>query len=245
MNNKYFYILITIFLVIIFYLKTEITNNTLFLFNKTKNTIQHYILDIQNSISTHFNQAKQIQTLKKENQEYKNYLMNSNILIQKCQSLQNFKQLKTKQVTFTQTISYANLPDMTSIYIDYSDKNITTPKGLVFNNQTAGIVIKNIKNFSLAYLNNNTKTSYTVFIGKNKIPGILFGGEKIIIKYIPKYHKINIGDLVITSGLDKIFYEGVNVGKISSITQKTLYQEAIIKPFYNTLHPTFFYVVRN
>jgi rod shape-determining protein MreC len=131
---------------------------------------------------------------------------------------------------------------MTSIYITY-DKNISTPKGLIYNNTTAGVAIKNIKNYSLAYLNNNKNVIYTVFIGNKKIPGILYGGEKIIIKYIPKYHKIKVGDLVITSGLDKVFYEGVKVGKITSIKQTQLYQEATIKPFYNPLHPTFFYVV--
>jgi len=244
MNNRYFYILITILLVIIFYFKIQITNNTIFIFNKTKETIQTYISNIQNSISTHFNQATQIKLLREENQKYKNYIANTDILLQKCQLLQNFKKLHHTNITFTQTISYANLPDMTSIYIDYN-KTISSPQGLIYNNTTAGIVTKTIKNFSLAYLNNNPNTSYTVFIGKKKIPGVLFGGDKMIIKFIPKYHKIKIGDLVITSGLDKIFYEGINVGKIISITQKTLYQQAIIEPFYNPLHPTFFYVVGN
>jgi rod shape-determining protein MreC len=133
---------------------------------------------------------------------------------------------------------------MSTIYIDYN-KKITSPKGLIYNNQAAGIVIKNIKNFSLAYLNNNPNTSYTVFIGKNKIPGVIFGGKQMIIKYIPKYSQIKTGDKVITSGLDKIFYEGINVGIITKIIKKNLYQEAIIQPFYNPLDPSFFYVVGN
>ena len=56
----------------------------------------------------------------------------------------------------------------------------------------AGIVTKSYKNYSLALLNINPNTSYTVFIGKDKIPGIAFGGEKLIVKYIPNYKKINI-----------------------------------------------------
>jgi len=146
---------------------------------------------------------------------------------------------------FTQTISYANLPDMTSIYINYTEQNLSIPRGLMYNNLAAGIVVKNIKDFSLVYLNDNPKTSYTVFIGDKKIPGVLFGGKKMIIKYIPKYKDIKVGDLVITSGLDRIFYEGIKVGKITQISQKKLYQEAEVKPFYNPLHPTFFYVVKN
>jgi len=245
MNKKYLYFIITIFLVILFYFQQEIKSNTLYLFNETKNKLSNYITFIQNSISIHFNQAEQIKSLKQKNKEYQDYIALIKPELKSCEKLQNFKYIKKPNIIFSQTISYAKLPDITSIYIDYFEKNQTIPRGLIYNNQAAGIVIKSIKNFSLAYLNNNPKTSYTVFIGEAKIPGVLFGGDKIIIKYIPKYKKIKQGDKVITSGLDRIFYEGVNVGIVQEVIQKTLYQEAIIKPFYNPLNPTFFYVVRN
>jgi len=245
MNKKYFYILITILLVIIFYFQKEIKHNTLFIFNQTKHNIQSYIKYINDKISIHFNQAHKIELLKKENQNYKDYIASIQPILYNCEKLKNFKYIKNPKIIFAQTISYAKLPDITSIYINYYEKNLTIPRGLIYNNQTAGIVIKSIKNFSLAYLNNNPKTSYTVFIGKNKIPGVLFGGEKMIIKYIPKYKIIKKGDKVITSGLDNIFYEGINVGIVTNIFQRKLYQEVIIKPFYNPLHPSFFYVVNN
>jgi len=243
MNKKYLYLIITILLVIVFYFKENLTANILYLFNQTKENISSYIFNIKMEIKTHFNQAYQIKTLTKENKEYQDYIAEITPILLNYKKLNKFEKIDNPNVVFTQTISYANLPDLTTIYINYKDKNLTTPKGLIYNNQTAGIVIKGYKNFSLASLNNNEKTSYTVFIGKDKIPGVLFGGNKIIIKYIPKYKKINIGDLVITSGLDKIFYEGINVGKVTSITQYNLYQEATIKPFYNPMHPDFFYVI--
>jgi len=243
MNKKYFYILITIFLVIIFYFKSLIISNVLLVFNQTKQNISEYITHIHNNIKTHFNQAEQIKLLNKENQHYKNYIEKIKPILLSYKQLTKLQKIDTPNVVFTQTISYAKLPDMTMIYIDYIDKNLTTPKGLIYNNVTAGIVLKSFNKFSLASLNNNEQTSYTVFIGKEKIPGVLFGGNKVIIKYIPKYKKIKIGDKIITSGLDKIFYEGINVGIIQKIIQHPLYQEAIIQPFYNPLHPNFFYVI--
>jgi len=242
MTKKFLYTLITIFLVISFYFKESIINNILYITNSTKYIISSYINSIKTDISIHFNQIEQIKQLKEENREYQNYIAKMNPLIAQAMQLKYFKNIDTPNLTFTSTISYAKLPDITTIYIDYN-KTITSPKGLIYNNQAAGVVFKNFKNFGVATLNNNPKTTYTVFIGKNKIPGVLFGGEKIVIKYIPKYHKINIDDTVITSGLDKIFYEGVNVGKVKKIIQKELYQEVIITPFYNPLHPNFFYVV--
>ena len=244
MNKKLFYSIITIFIVVMFYFKNTITENILSVFNYTKSYINNSIFITKMKIQTYFNQAHQLQQLSKQNKEYRDYIAKISPLISNFEKLKLFKKINNPNLIFTQTISYAKLPDMSSIYINYKDKNLSTPQGLVYNNTTAGIVTKSFSNYSLAYLNNNQKVVYTVFIGKNKIPGILYGGETIKIKYIPKYHKINIDDLVVTSGLDKIFYAGVNVGKITSIKETELYQEATITPFYNTLHPTFFYVVK-
>jgi rod shape-determining protein MreC len=243
MNKKFFYIIIAIFIILAFYLKNEIEELVLYEFNSIKQKIINVYDSADFKITTYFNQAKQIQKLTKENKKYRDYIESVLPILQSYKQLKQFKNINNPNVVFTQTISYAKLPDMSAIYVSYSDNNNKDIKGLIFNNTSAGIITKTYKNYSLALLNNNPKTSYTVFIGKNKIPGIVFGGEKMIIKYIPKYEHIKIGDLVITSGLDKIFYEGVKVGKITSIIQKKLYQEAIIKPFYNSYNPAFFYVV--
>jgi len=244
MNKTYLYFIITFLVIISFFFRHSITHSTLYIFNNTNQAISNYFTNIKNSISNHFNQIDKINQLKEENKKLKNKLAQLNIIKNRCTQLKEFKELNISKVDFTQTISYASLPDMTSIYIDYN-KPIKKPQGLIYNNETAGVVVKNIKNFSLAYLNNNSHTSYTVFIGKNKIPGVIFGGEEMVIKYIPKYTTIKKGDLVITSGLDKIFYEGVKVGIITKVIHENLSQMAIVKPFYNPLHPTFFYVVGN
>jgi rod shape-determining protein MreC len=245
MNKKFLYFIIAIIIAISFYFKNVIKENLLFSFNFIKKEIisSYYIVKLK--VNSYFNQAKEIQALTKNNKMYRDYIESIYPILSNYKKLKEFKIIHNPKIVFTQAISYANLPDMSSIYIDYSDKNLSHIKGLIYNNKAAGIVTNSYKNYSLALLNTNPNTSYTVFIGKDKIPGIAFGGEKLIIKYIPNYKKINIGDLVVTSGLDRIFYEGVKVGKITSITQKDLYQEAIVKPFYNPYHPTFFYVVDN
>ena len=245
MNKKFSFFLIAIFVAISFYFKTQLTNTILFSFNFVKEEIISSYDAIKFSLDSYFNQAKQIQILTKNNKAYRNYIQEIYPILNSYKKIKEFQIIHNPRITFTQTISYANLPDMTSIYVDYSDKNFTHPEGLIYNNLVAGIVTKLYNNYSLALFNTNSDTTYTVFIGKDKIPGIAFGGKKMIIKYIPNYKKINIGDLVVTSGLDRIFYEGVKVGKITSVIQTKLYQEAIIKPFYNPYHPSFFYVVKN
>jgi rod shape-determining protein MreC len=243
MNKKFFYFIIAIIMAISFYFKDYIINSILDTFNSVKTEIIISYDVIRLKFNSYFHQAEQIETLQKHNKIYRDYIESIYPLISNYKKMEKFQLVKTPKIVFTKTISYANLPDMTSIYVDYSDKNFTHPKGLIYNKEVAGIVTKNYKDYSLALLNTNPNTTYTIFIGKDKIPGIAFGGEKLVIKYIPKYKNINIGDLVITSGLDRIFYEGVKVGKIISINQRELYQEAVVKPFYNPYHPTFFYVV--
>jgi len=245
MNKKFFWFLIAVFTAFAFYFRVAIKDSVLFTFNFVKEEITTSYDIVKFKFDSFLNQSQQIQTLTKDNQEYRNYIEKIYPILTNYKKLKEFKLIHNPKVVFTQTISYANLPDITSIYVDYFDKNLSHPEGLIYNNEVAGIVTKSFKKYSFALLNTNPNTSYTVFIGKEKIPGIAFGGKKIIVKYIPNYKKIDIGDLVVTSGLDKIFYEGVKVGKVTSVIQKKLYQEATIKPFYNPYHPTFFYVVKN
>jgi rod shape-determining protein MreC len=207
--------------------------------------ISKFLIEIKNNISdninSHFNQAEKIKILIKENRNLKNKINDLNAKFLACEDLEYFKSINKPNLVFTYTISYASIPDFSQIYINYN-KKINKPKGLVYNNLVCGEVIKNVGNFSLAILNSNKKTRYAVYIGKNEIPGIFYG--KIdIIKYIPKFKDVKVGDEVITSGLDGIFYKGVKVGIITSVIEKKLYKEAKVKLFYNDLHPEFFYVI--
>lgn len=207
--------------------------------------ISKFLIEIKNNISdninSHFNQAEKIKILIKENRNLKNKINDLNAKILACEDLEYFKSINKPNLVFTYTISYASIPDFSQIYINYN-KKINKPKGLVYNNLVCGEVIKNVGNFSLAILNSNKKTRYAVYIGKNEIPGIFYG--KIdIIKYIPKFKDVKVGDEVITSGLDGIFYKGAKVGIITEVVEKKLYKEAKVKLFYNDLHPEFFYVI--
>ena len=71
------------------------------------------------------------------------------------------------------------------------------------------------------FLNGNRRLYICSFIGNSKGSGILTSkqsDDKLLqVKFIPIWANINIGDEVITSGLDNIFYEGLRVGKVVEI----------------------------
>jgi len=240
MNKKY--ILLFSFLFVFIFSIPFVRNEAIGFFNfLKKNLFSIYEYEKENILDL-INQAKKIKELKNENFLLKQNLLKLKAFYEDCKDLKRFQFIKDSHLTFTKTISYASLPDFSKIYIDYVSKDNFFPKGLVYNNLAAGVVVKNFNNYSLALLNSNEKTSYTVFIGRDKIPGIFYGKVNLI-KYIPKFKNIKLGDLVITSGLDGVFYKGAKVGVITKIIQKKLYQEAKIKLFYNDLEPNFFYVV--
>jgi len=219
-----------------------VKNNVILFFNSLKETY----LNIKSAIEIKYNAIVEnenlIKSLQKENKELKFKLNQIESFLFKCNDLSLFKKVLKPELVFTETISYVKIPDFTSIYINYPEK-ITHPLGLVYNNIAAGIVVKNVGDYAIALLNSNKKTTYTVFVGKNEVPGIFYGSEEVI-KYIPKFKDVNIGDLVITSGLDGIFYKGALVGRVIDVKEKKLYKEAKIQVFYNSLNPTFFYVVK-
>ncbi|MEO1924131.1 MAG: rod shape-determining protein MreC [Nautiliaceae bacterium] len=238
--NRLYFLLFAFLLLFIFqisYIKSLFLNIAL--------PLEEEIIGIKNEIKNKIKFCnsgyKELNRLKKENIRLETEIENLKIKCMECERLKYFQELDIPNLKFVKVISYASLPDFTQVYIDYN-KQILTPKGLIYNNFAAGIAVKNIKNYSLAYLNQNPKTRYSVLVGKNQIPGIFFGKENVV-KYLKKFVKIKKGDIVITSGLDGVFYKGAFVGKVEKVIQTKLYQEAKIKLFYNNFAPDYFYIV--
>ncbi|MDA2922619.1 rod shape-determining protein MreC, partial [Patescibacteria group bacterium AH-259-L07] len=69
------------------------------------------------------------------------------------------------------------------------------------------------------------------------ISGIIQGeyGLAIKMKYVPVDKQINVGDTVITSGLDENIRRGIIIGSIAEVnkTQNAIFQSAIIRPLFN------------
>jgi len=251
MNKKlftYFLLLLALFLGALYYTKT-IQSPLLSSVNNIKIFYHTVTQNIQNSIDKHFFQAQEITNLKEKLQTCQN---NHLIIEQLTANLNNmYKENNTTLATnpkseLVRTISYEKFGNFNRLWLDIPEYNSSKIYGLVYKDAVAGIVIpKNGK--ALALLNNDIKSTYAVYIGKTKAPGITHGnnGKNLIASFIPAWFTIHIGDEVTTSGLDNLFFQGLKVGKVISITKSQGYQNAVIEPYYKSNTPSYFYLIRS
>jgi len=177
--------------------------------------------------------------------------MNSVPLIQVQTELQNLKNfnkniLPKHEIQTTRILHLKNISDYSQVWIDLK-KSSSSIDGLITNDTVSGIVILE-NNKALALLNQNENCNYGVFIGDNKAPGITHGishSKNISIRFIPTWYDINIGDEVITNGLDSIFFEGLKVGRVMDVIEKRNYKEAIVEPYSSSSIQKYYYVYQD
>ncbi len=203
---------------------------------------------IANFSQRHFHQASLIETLKEENERLKKEAVTLDAFAKEVINLSRLKKYSNKmapEVLTVRAVSYASLPDFNKIWIDFSDFNTSKIYGLIYNNVAAGIVIKSNGLQSLALLNGDSKCSYAVYVGKKEYPGVAIGKRRnlMVVRYIPSWADVKVGDEVFTSGLDGIFFEGLKVGKVTKVRNLNLYKEVEMTPFYDSLKPDYFYLV--
>ncbi len=216
--------------------------------NSIKSSYHNTIEYTQNTIDKHFFQASQIEELKENLIKYENNHLVMQQLASEITDLfaLNHSELKSfPKVQLTRAISYEEFGNLNRLWLEVDDYNSSKIYGLIYKEFVAGIVIPK-NNKALALLNRDIKCSYAVYVGKQKAPGVAHGNndENIVIEFIPSWFKIEKGDEVSTSGLDNIFFKGLKVGRVLSVTKSQGYQNAIIEPYYNSNEPSYFHIIK-
>lgn len=216
--------------------------------NKVKTNYHTSSEFIQKQAFQHFFQAEHIAELSEKIKKYENSSLVTKQLTNDLNNLflESRSELKVNpEVELVRTISYQKFGDLNRVWLEVNDYNASKIHGLVYNNLVAGIVISQ-NNRPLGLLNSDVKSSYAVYVGSQFAPGIVHGNnsEHLVVKFIPAWFLINEGDKVITSGLDQIFFQGLDVGVVLSITKSQGYQSAIVEPFYKSNTPNYFHMIK-
>jgi rod shape-determining protein MreC len=198
-----------------------------------------------NKLSEHFNQQDEIKSLREQNAKLEERALVLNAVSSKLNSMLIAANISAyaPKTQLVRALSYSEFGDYNRVWLDFPNFNASKIYGLIYQGYSAGIVTQS-GGKALALLQYDPKSAFSVYMGNNKIKGIAFGAEdKIEVKYIPLWTEPKVGDEVITSGLDNIFFEGVKVGKISWVYKDESYFTAVVKPYANADIPGFFHVI--
>lgn len=200
---------------------------------------------IKDTIDEHFTQQNTIIKLKNENKKLEKSALLSIAFAGKLNGIlaDNNLSLYKPNVKLIQAISYSNLNDYNKIWLDFKDFNKSRIYGLLYQGYAAGIVVQKDSN-PLGLLLGDPKCIFSVYVGDKKILGVLQGNKKdILVKYIPLWMTPKVGDEVITSGMDNIFFQGVRVGKVVGVAKEESSKTATVQPYVNVKIPTFLHVI--
>lgn len=100
----------------------------------------------------------------------------------------------------------------------FKDMVVASPRGLV------GRIYRSFPHSADVIFITDPNFAAAVRVQTSRIEGILVGKgrQKCLIKYVPHEEKISEGDVIITSGLDNIFPEGLIVGTVTHVEKKDL-----------------------
>ncbi|MGB5867516.1 MAG: rod shape-determining protein MreC [Arcobacteraceae bacterium] len=253
MNKKFtlFLIILTIGILYFFNVEKIIQNKLSTLNQSIQKSYINIFVSINDVIEKYVNQTNSISKLKSSNDEHLKYKLLYDVKVNELNELNNnlniIKPLDLK-LDKVKVLSYYKFNDYSRVIIDKKDLNSSKIYSLItFDGFSAGIVV-NKSDSSVAYLNENSKCNYTVFIGKNNVPGITSGildDGQLLIKYVPIWQNISIGDEVITSSMDSIFPFGIKVGKVTNIDIQDNIQEVLVTPYAHTLGTRYYYLYDN
>jgi len=229
----------------------HIMNILLGTINPIKQRYKNFTQNIEDKSHSYIFQKESIEKLSHENRILRKRLLEQTHYIKQVKDiydvLPQLKRLPVHNISVTETISYVKLNSFTRIILT-KPKEVYEGKlfGLIQGTVAAGVAL--VKNNQLyGYLTSDDKCRFSVFIGRNAAPGIAIGMSKneMVVKFIPKWHKIQKGDKVVTSGLDNIFFANVPVGIVSRVEMQSAYKVAYIRTYSDVFHPKTFFLVND
>ncbi len=229
----------------------RLSDTFLNIINPIKQKYKNFTQNLEDKSQSYIFQKESIEKLSRENRILRQRLLEQIHYIEQVKDiyevLPTLSHIPVKNISIADTISYVKLNSFSQIIL-------TKPKGLV-EDKLYGLIQGSVvagtamvhNNQLYGYLTSDKKCRFSVFIGETKAPGIALGlkENEMIVKFIPKWHKINEGDAVLTSGLDGIFFADIPVGIVTKVEVQSSYTVAHIKTYSDIFHPKTFFLIND
>ena len=245
-------ILVLLFLTILVTRKDDrIVDSLLSVVNPIKQIYSNVTQEVEDKSQSYLYQKEHIQQLNRENKILRKHLLEQKHYIQQVKDLYkkipSLERTPPQSVELVQTISYVKLNSFSQIILT-KPKNLESQEdvlfGLIQEDVVAGVAQIHNNNLYGSFTS-NSKCRFSVFVGKKRAPGVAIGmnTQTMVVKFIPKWSDIKIGDEVITSGIDNIFFANIPVGVVKRVDVLSSYKVAYIKSYADILHPDYFYLI--
>ncbi len=215
------------------------------------NPVKIAYLNLTEISDSYMKQQASILSLKEENSNLKKLLNEQSNYIEQLSKIYKIVpsliKKPYKNIYIVNTISYVKLNKLNEIILTTPKKLLDSKKklfGVMQNDYVAGVA--HIADGKLyAYLLSHPKCNFSVSIGKNYANGIAQGDGKqgMVIKFIPRWSQIEIGDIVKTSGLDNIFFSNIPVGVVTDVKTLDTYKLAKVEINANLDRPSTLFLI--
>ncbi len=141
----------------------------------------------------------------------------------RLKGLLNLKEKKKEVVSIAKVTRIGTNKLLKTFWIDKGyDHGIKTGMPVITLHGLAGKVIFTSSKFSEVLSLTDPNFSVSVRVERTRLEGIVSGtGTNLcVLKYIPLEEDIAVGDILITSGVDGIFPEGIKVGVVRKVERK-------------------------
>jgi rod shape-determining protein MreC len=208
-------------------------------FQKASTSSIRFVKDIWRHYFFIVNVAKENDNLQKELKEAfedntrLNELKLSNT---RLRNLLSFEKTITNRVLSAEVVGKDPSPWFKTVIID-KGKNDGVKRGMavVVPRGIAGQVTDVSFNYSKVLLIIDHNSAVDALAQNDRARGIIKGGmaEQCLFKYVLRKHDLNIGDVVVSSGLDGVFPKGLAVGYVSAVVKPKsgIFQEVTVTPY--------------
>ena len=192
---------------------------------------RHYFF-IVNAAKENDNYQKALNKAFENNIQLKEFKLSNSRL----RNLLNFEKTITDRILSAEVIGKDPSPWFKTVLIDKGKNDgVETGMAVVVPKGIAGQVTDVSANYSKVLLIIDHNSAVDALVQNDRARGIIKGGsaEQCLFKYVLRKHDIEIGDIVVSSGLDGVFPKGLAVGYVSTVIKPKsgIFQEVTVTPY--------------
>lgn len=161
--------------------------------------------------------------------------------------LLDFKKSSPHQLVAARVIGHDLLGQHSSLYIDKgSDDGITPGQAVITPLGVVGSVLTVDKKFAQILTLTDRYSDIDSVVERSRARGVIEGASPLCrLKYLQRTDDVQVGDNIVTTGLDRIFPKGFPIGKVIRVEKKDygITQDVQVEPLVSSFDVEFVFVV--